>query len=216
VRILAQLASVLPATLVVVLLSLRDGRLADPFLSSSELGTWTFLYIYVVLIYFLVNEALTRSSFHKAAWLFHSAAADPVWVHRRLRRSTRILVLWPYLLVLALFLYLHHGHPGHALLHALLLGVGAEAALPLLVATAPRFPFSESVQRSGARGRMVAGTLLLSACVGPVFTLVHHLCLRDPGRFAATLALLVLAGIGTNMAAARRMRRVLAEAEFAG
>ncbi len=208
-RVFAQMVALVPASALILVGSLADTRLADPFVFSGQYTSWGLIYAYVLLVYVILCDGIARSSSASAAWIFRVACADPAEPFVAAQRLLRALVFWPYLLALAAFLLLHHGHPAHALMHGLVLALAAELVVGLLRALRPRHPFSEQLGRGAQPVRLLTRNLLVATIGTPLLLAIHRFGLRPAWVYLLTIALTTLLAAALTRIAATRARRVL-------
>ncbi|MAE71783.1 MAG: hypothetical protein CME06_15100 [Gemmatimonadetes bacterium] len=209
-RVFAQIAAVVPASALILAGTMADAELRDPFLSSGQTTTWGVLYAYILLVYVILCDGVSRSSNASAAWIFRAACVDPAQPFEQLQRIMRVMVFWPYLFALSGFLTLHHGHPLHAFLHGLLLALAAEVVVNLLRAIRPRHPFSEELGGGAQPVRLLSRNLLIAAVGSPLLLVVHHCGLRLPWAYVGALLLLTLLAASLSRLATARARTELA------
>ncbi len=212
-RVFAQIAAIVPASVLILFGTLAGVELQDPFLISGQYTTWGVLYAYVLLVYVILCDGVARSSNASAAWVFRAACVDPAQPFEQVQRLMRVLVFWPYLLALSAFLMLHHGHPTHALLHGLVLALAAEVVVSLLRALRPRHPFSDELGGGAQPVRLLSRNLLIAAVGSPLLLIVHRFGLRLPWAYAAALFTLTLLAASLSRLATERARAELGRVE---
>lgn len=208
-RLLAQVAAMVPATLLAIGLFIGADEVD---IRDGDMIRWTFVYIYAVLLYVVVNEAMTRSSQARAAWVFASMSADPSFPYQAIRRAVRRVILWPYTLALAALLMRAHGHIWPAFLHSLMVAIGIEAVIPIFTVIHPAYPFSEQLSDAKARGRALVRNLVSAAVVAPAFLVLHRFGLEFDWGYWLILTSLGGTAVLTDRLARARLRRTLAGA----
>jgi len=137
--------SILPMTLLYVLLGVRDGNMHDPFIASPGRGP-SLVTVAVLMFPSMLKPALTRSDAFRASWVFFACPADRLRIIRSAKNVLVAFFLLPYLLFIgAIFLYFSR-NLWHVVVHVALLGLISHLVLQANVLLDPELPFSRPMQ----------------------------------------------------------------------
>ena len=197
-----------------LILSIVNGEFVDPTFQRpvwdfglADMAGWFLLY----MVYNLVLSV--RFSRHwEAAWIFHAA---PLGSPGRLMSGVKLALLIH--LILPFFVCWAAVHAVrvswiHGLMHT---GLHFFLCLAVLAGVSffiGDFPFSREVRRGDRTHRWVAFLLLLPVFFG--LGLVQRVVYRDPLSWWAGMAILLFLGGGLELAARKRLNRVLVAREF--
>lgn len=209
---------ILPLTLMYLWMSVEDGILPDPFVESSfaAAGDLGLLHLAVIFMPVMLMVSVTHSDSFQAAWIFFTTPSDEAKLVLHTKNLVVLYFTIPYLvLVGAIFAYFFDAL-WHAAVHVFLLGLFSNFALQVAVLRNPQLPFSSAVQKGQRTGGMffiIAAAAVAVMLVLPVLLSVAYSTLA---ALLITLAVLLLASVAMERAAARRVRARVAGLEFPG
>ena len=132
--------TILPITVLYLLMGIVDGHLSDPFVvTHNRRGPdgMTFISVAIMMFPQLLKAAISRSEAFRASWIFFVSPVDRA---KLIRAASNVLVatfLVPYLIVIAAVLIYFVGAPVHVLIHITLMGLLSYFALQLYVLIDP-------------------------------------------------------------------------------
>lgn len=207
--------SMLPITLLYVLMSLKDGGLADPFVRPGFSGRGLGMIHFAVLgMPLVLMEHLFRSESHRAAWVFFATPVDRARLVGNVGRTVTIFFLLPYLAMLAGVLVWAFGDFWHAVVHTGVLGLISHLAIQARLLVAPRVPFSLPVKK-GVRVGAFMGVVLIAGLVAGLLPLLLWTYAR-PSWTAAAVVVLLGAGWAAPRIVTRQIRGRVGRLEFTG
>lgn len=158
--------SILPLTLIYLLMGIRDGNLRDPFLAAARGPGFSLVTVAVLLFPSMLKPALTRSEQFRASWIFFACPADRLRVIRSAKNVVVAYFLAPYLLFIgAIYMYFARNIV-HVLVHVLLLGLISHLVLQSMVLLDPELPFSRPTQVGRRTGSVVILMLVMGVISG--------------------------------------------------
>lgn len=208
--------SILPATLLYVYMSLRDGALPDPFvdLGFGASGLWMLHLLAVAGPQWLL-ESLFRSPSFRAAWVFFTAPVDLARLVIHTGHCITLFALLPYVLVLGGIFAWGFGDVPHAVAHAAVIGLISNLAIQTRLMFSPRLPFSEPFVKGGFNANVLLGMVGFGLLVG-LLPLPLRFAYSGTGATIVTFLLLAAANAVLPLIAARRMSPRLRRLEFSG
>ena len=207
---------ILPITLLYLFMSLRDGRLSDPFVDLGYAAHGlTMLHFAVLGMPLVLMENLFKSESYRASWVFFAAPVDRARLVGSTGNSVTIFFLVPYLAVVAGIFAWSFGNLWHAVAHTVVLGLISHLAIQMLLLAAPRLPFSEPVSK-GARIGPLMGVILLGVLVAGLLPLFLRVFYARTAHTVAGIALLSGAAVLAPWVVTRRIRARVGQLEFTG
>ena len=189
--------SLLPITVIYVLMGMGDGGLGDPFVELGFVADGLRLIHFAVLgMPLVLMENLFRSESYRASWIFFASPVDRAKLISSTGTCVTILFLVPYLSAVAGMFVWSFGNLWHGVGHALVLGLLAHLGVQLRLLVAPLLPFSQPLRKGSRVGSMMGLMLLAMLAIGllPLVLWVAY------ARTAWTIAMMVLlAGAGALM-----------------
>jgi hypothetical protein len=181
-----------PLTIFYLFLGGRDSQIADPFVTSSIRSQSTM--VLQLVLYFLpmsLTQLLRSSDAYRAAWIFYATPADRTRLVTSARNVISMLVIFPYVLLLAAYYGWAFHNVAHGLLHALFLGLMSQLAFAVVVCADPALPFSEPPNRNRQAGTLFGLMLALGIAGSIAQAIVASVVYPRPWLFACTIALFV-------------------------
>ena len=207
--------SILPITLLYILVSLDDGGLSDPFVQlgfrARGLGMIHFAVLGMPLV---LMEHLFRSESYRASWVFFATPVDRARLIGNVGHTVTIFFLLPYLAMLAGVFVWAFGDLWHAVIHTVVLGLIAHLAIQARLLAAPRVPFSQPVKK-GAQVGAFMGVVLIGMVVAGLLPLILWTYAR-PASTAAAVVVLVGAVLAAPRIVTRQIRGRVERLEFTG
>ena len=195
--------SIVPLTILYVVMGLREGRMGDPFV-PGEGRFFGLLMMSVLMFPSLIAQHLASSDMYKAAWIYFATPASRSELVVAAKNVVAALFLGPYALLLTAIFTWGYGHPWHALAHAAILTMVGHVVLQTFVLIRPRLPFAMPAQKAQAGAGMV-GVMMMTMIVGSILlALVHLFVFRSWWYVAITGA--VLAGLSVVLNQPIRIR----------
>jgi len=104
---------------------------------------------FIVLMFpAVIMQGLSVSESHRAAWMYLAAPAVLPRMVMSFKNAVAVLVIAPFVIVLAALYTWQSAHIGHAVVHATMLGLIGHLALQGFVIVAPRLPFSQPISKA--------------------------------------------------------------------
>jgi ABC-2 type transport system permease protein len=205
-RVRMGLFAVVPLLLIYVVRGLRGGN-ADPFLGPARDSSMDVVALTALMFPAIVLRHLESSDAFRASWIYDVTPVDRGRLVIALKNIATMGFLLPFAGLLTVLFTWRFGHPGHAVVHALLLATVGHAALQLAVLIKPRLPFARPPNKSDGGailiwmiGVMVGGQLLL---VG-----IQRFVYPSWQRLAIVLAALIALSTLLEVAVRQRARRI--------
>lgn len=156
--------SVLPLTLVYVLMGVRDGHLVDPFTRTPGQGRgFSFVTIAIVMFPSMLKLSLTRSDAFRASWIFFVCPADRARVIRATRDVLLVYFLLPYLIFIAAVYAWFIPNLLHVGVHILLMGLLSLLALQVQILVEPELPFARPPVKGREGGSLLVLMIVITA-----------------------------------------------------
>ncbi len=206
--------SILPMTLLYVLMGVRDGNMRDPFLAGGR-SSFSLVTVAVLLFPSMLKPALTRSESFRASWIFFACPADRLRVIRSAKNVVVAYFLVPYLMFVgAIYLYFAR-NVGHVLVHILLLGLISHLVLQSMVLLDPELPFSRPTQVGRRAGSVVVLMLVMGLMTGLLQAFSSTLY-QSLTATATLFAVMIAATIVIDLLTRARVDRQARSLEFEG
>ncbi len=207
--------SILPMTVLYVVIGLRGGRLEDPFeAGTSGFGNAWLLYFAVLMFPTMLKTTLANSDSYQASWIYYATPADRAQLVLGSKNCVLIYFLFPYLAgMTAVFLYFFR-NVVHVLVHVTILALISHLLLQLTVLLQPVLPFSQPARK----GQRSAGMMII-LMFGPMLAMLlifvfGRLIYPRPTLLLTSLAILTAASWGIERMLARWIRRRTAFLEY--
>ena len=204
------LISLLPITLIYVMLGMRHGSIGDPFVPGASRGSEVgFIQIALMFLPMTLRQAIVTSDAYRASWLFYATPADRTRLVLAARDIITVFFLVPYLAFMAAIFTYFFGNVLHALLHAFFLGCMAYLVLQFTIMIDPKLPFSTPPTKD-ARGGMTFVLQLLVMFLGmAAYLLLTYVVYQSVIRIVmAAILFFVAAKVMAQMTRVRVERRV--------
>ena len=202
------LLSLLPITLIYLVIGMREGAPADPFVPGAQRGFEVgFIQIALMFLPMSLRQAIVTSDAYRASWIFYATPADRTRLVLAARDIITLFFLVPYLLFLAAIFTYFFGHAGHALTHTFFLGMMAYLVLQLTILIDPKLPFATLPQKD-TRGGLMFGMQMLVMILGMVaYMVLTHIVYRNTTLLVAALAFFLFAAWVMAMLTRKRVDR---------
>ncbi|MPZ17506.1 MAG: hypothetical protein GEV06_06295 [Luteitalea sp.] len=208
--------SILPLTVLYLFMGIGG---ATP---SSGLGV-TLLDVAVVVFPSVLRQALTRSDWFRAAWVYFALPADLMAIVIATKNVVLVRFLLPYLLfVTALLLVqsLSEGAPTGGVVvfhvtHALWLGLLSHAILMVELAANPALPFSVPGGK-GERTWHIALITVAAIALAEAMPFAYGILFGSAAHMAAALAGLLIINVLLHRVLLWRTRRIIRHLAYAG
>jgi ABC-2 type transport system permease protein len=207
--------SILPLTLIYILMGVHDGNVQDPFLRPAAHSGISLVTVAVMMFPTMLKLHLTRSDSYRASWVFFACPADRLRIIRSAKNVLVASFLVPYLGFVALVLsYLTRAF-WHVLVHVALLGLISHLLLQVVVLTDPELPFSQPFQ-VGQRSRQFFFLIGAMAVAGGLMQGVTPVIYASLVRTVAAFAGVGLLSLLVDRLTRTRVDRQARSLEFAG
>ena len=202
------LLSLIPITLIYLVIGMREGTPADPFVPGARRGFEVgFIQIALMFLPMSLRQAIVTSDAYRASWIFYATPADRTRLVLAARDIITLFFLVPYLLFLAAIFTYFFGHAGHALVHTFFLGVMAYLVLQLTILIDPKLPFSTLPQKD-TRGGLMFGMQMLVMFLGmAAYMVLTHIVYRNTTLLVAALVFFLFAAWTMAMLTRKRVDR---------
>jgi hypothetical protein len=159
--------SIIPLTILYLLMGLREGSLSDPFVSrGAGFSQSLLLYLAVLMFPTMLKASLTNSDSYQASWIYYTTPADRGRLVLWSKNFVFVYFVLPYLAFIgAVFLYFFR-NPWHVLLHSTVLALISHFFLQIAVFFNPALPFSIPA-RKGQR----SNSYILTIFFGPILAI---------------------------------------------
>jgi ABC-2 type transport system permease protein len=188
------LISLLPITLIYLMMGLRSESMGDPFVPGTHRGNEIgFLQIALMFLPMTMRQAIVMSDGYRASWLFYATPADRTRLVLAARDVITVFFLVPYLAFLAAIFTYFFGNVLHAVVHAFFLGFMSYLVLQFTIMIDPKLPFSTPPQKD-TRGGMTFWIQLLVMFLGmAAYLLLTYVVYRSLVRLIVAVIVLVMA-----------------------
>ena len=208
--------SLLPITVIYVLMGMGDGGLGDPFVELGFAADGLRLIHFAVLgMPLVLMENLFRSESFRASWIFFASPVDRAKLISSTGTCVTILFLVPYLSAVAGMFVWSFGNLWHGVGHALVLGLLAHLIVQLRLLVTPRLAFSQPLRKGSRVGSMMGLMLLAMLAIG-LLPLVLWVAYARTEWAIATMVLLAGAGALMPRLVTLRIRPRVERHEFSG
>jgi hypothetical protein len=206
--------SILPLTLIYVVMGVRDGNLHDPFVASAGRGL-SFVTVAVLMFPSMLKPALTRSDAFRASWIFFACPADRLRIIRSAKNVLVAFFLLPYLLFIgAIFLYLSH-NVWHVVVHVALLGLISHLVLQANVLLDPELPFSRPMQVN-RRANSIIMLMVVMFVISALLQGFSATLYQSPTATAIAFGVVITASIVMELLTRARVELQARSLEFEG
>jgi ABC-2 type transport system permease protein len=213
-RFRMSLLSVLPLTLIYLVVAVVSGGVADPFVSGlKEMVNAQLLYMIALLMPLMLLQSISQSDSYKSSWIFFVSPLDRAKLLLSVRNTLLAWVVVPYLLIIAA-MFCFFMPVLHAILHVMVLGALAIMIFQLFLMIAPKMPFAQ--QRKPNRNNLasVIGITLLSGGSIVLLALEVKFGYRSMTKFALSFALILTLSLLLEQGLKARLRSKLSNEEF--
>jgi ABC-2 type transport system permease protein len=207
--------SILPLTLLYVMMGVHDGNIHDPFVRGVGRGGISLVTIAVMMFPSMLKLQLTRSESFRASWIFFACPADRIRIIRSAKNVLVAFFLVPYLAFVAVILGYLSGAYAHVIVHVALLGLVSHLLLQIVVLTDPELPFSRPFQ-TGERSMSFFFLLIVMVGVGTLASSIMPRLYASITGTAAAFGTVALLSIVVDWLTRARVDRQARSLEFAG
>jgi hypothetical protein len=204
----------LPFTLLYMFMGVRNGAVADPFVSGRNVQAWP-LTMAVLTSPAMLRMLLTRSDAFRASWIFFASPGDRMKIVRSSKDVLVAFFLIPYLLVVSAFYSYVVGNVVHVLVHVTFLGLLAHLILQIALLFDPALPFSRPMQPTRTTGVFI-GFALITILVSVFIQFYSARIYRDLTSMIMAVVVIVLAGVVIDLVTRARVSRQTELLEFEG
>ncbi len=208
--------SILPLTLLYLVMGVREGGLNDPFVAARGAGQSFLLYFAMIMFPAMLIAGISRSDAYRASWVFYVTPARRPELVLAVKNVALTWFVLPYMLFLAVLLAWFFGSALHAFLHMAVEGLIVNVALLAIVALQPQIPFSQPVQKGQTTASlmivMFGGGILQAGST----TVLAYAVYPYPFLLVAVVATLLALGLLGQWWLRRRLQKVTANLEFVG
>lgn len=207
---------ILPLSAVYLYMGLRNGPLADPFVTQSMGSDAWFIYFAALLFPTMLNTALANSDAYQASWIYYAAPAD----RGRLVLASKAFVFVyfeiPYLALLFVVFLFFWSNPLHVAVHLGVLTLLSYLFMQCAVMFNPVLPFSRQ-PRKAQRSASLILLMVLVPIAGIAFLFIFPVLLYPhPLILACALIGLVILSYSLEIVLKRRVQRRTEFIEYQG
>ncbi|HYN09087.1 MAG TPA: hypothetical protein VES67_17020 [Vicinamibacterales bacterium] len=202
--------TILPLTIVYLLMGLQDGGIGDPFVEGDVGQGMSMITIAVMMFPTMLKLNLSRSDAYRASWIFFATPADRVRVVQSSKNILVVTFLLPYLALVGLVLAYFSTNVLHVAVHLLVITLVSHLVLQIVTFVEPELPFAKPMVKGSASTR-VFGIIVLVVIVASVLPHLAPLIYRSTAVTVAGIAGLVLLSLLID-----RFTRLRIEAQTAG
>jgi len=204
----------LPFTLLYMLMGVRSGAVADPFVASRNVQAWP-LTMAVLASPAMLRMLLTRSDAFRASWIFFTCPSDRMKIARSSKDVLVVFFLIPYLLVVSAIYSFVVGNVVHVLVHVAFLGLLAHLVLQFGLLLDPALPFSRPMQK-GRSTALFFGFTLATILVSLFIQFYSARIYSNVISTLAAIAIILFIGVVIDWLTRARVSRQAQLLEFEG
>jgi hypothetical protein len=158
--------TILPLTVVYLLMGIQDGGVGDPFEMSEGQHGLSMVTIAVMMFPTMLKLNLARSDAYRASWIFFAAPADRARVVQSSKNILVVMFLIPYLAVVGLTLAYFSPNLLHLAVHLLVLTLVSHLVLQIVTFVEPELPFSKPLLKGSSSSRVFGIMIVVVALAG--------------------------------------------------
>jgi hypothetical protein len=213
-RFRMSLLSVLPLTLIYLVVAVVSGGVADPFVSGlKEMVNAQLLYMIALLMPLMLMQSISQSDSYRSSWIFFVSPLDRAKLVLAVRNTLLAWVIVPYLIIIAI-MFCFFMPILHAVLHMMVLGALAIMIFQIFLMVAPKMPFAQQRKPNRNNVANVIGISILSGGSIILLALEVHYGYRSLSRFALSFAMIVTLSLILEQGLKARLRSKLENEEF--
>ena len=206
---------ILPMTLIYLLMGVRDGAVADPFIAPRGRQGFSLVSMAVMMFPSILKMHFTRSDAFRASWIFFACPCDRMKIVRSSKNVLVAFFLVPYMLFVAAVFAYFAGNVWHVMVHVGVIGLLSHLVLQVAVLADPELPFSRPMQKMRSSTALF-GLMMAMSMVSGFFSVFSA---RLYGSIVATLVAFVtilVASAAVDRLTSARVARQAARLEFEG
>jgi ABC-2 type transport system permease protein len=207
--------TILPLTIVYLLMGLSDGGIGDPFVEGEVGQGMSMVTIAVMMFPTMLKLNLARSDAYRASWIFFATPADRVRVVQSSKNILVVTFLLPYLVLVGLVLAYFSTNVLHVAVHLLVITLVSHLVLQIVTFVEPELPFAKPMVKGSASSR-VFGIIVLVVIVASVLPHLAPLVYRSPTLTVGGITGLVLLSVLVDRFTRLRIQAQTAGLEFEG
>ena len=209
--------AIVPLTVFYLIMGLRDGALADPFLGASAGSQGGFLVYFAVLMFpsMLVSQ-VAQSDAYAAGWIFFATPVDRARLVIGAKQVAVVLFLTPYLLAFAVTIWWFFQSWTHVVLHVAILALVSHLFLQTAVFLTPAIPFSMPPRKGQRSGRLMGLMFVTGIFAGAVLPLLSRVIYPSMPRTVGCVGVLLLLTAILERALYHRLKHKTADLAYAG
>ncbi len=189
--------SIVPMTLLYMYIGGGEGT-GDPFVERQIPGV-DLTAMVVLLFPSVISQQLSWSDAYKASWIYFATPADRADLIVATKNVIVAFFILPFVVFLAAVYAWKFGHAGHALAHAVFLGLIAHLVLQAAVLILPRLPFATTQKKATSNALFFAMMLLTFATANAILFVLQRWVYVEWTRVVAALTLLIAAAFAMNL-----------------
>ena len=155
--------SILPLTAIYFFMALREGPLADPFVTAEGFNDSLLLYFSVLMFPVIMKNTLSNSDAYQASWIYYATPADRGRLVLASKNFVFAYFVIPYLILIGALFFYFFPIPWHGLVHLGILALLSHSFLQIAVFFSPVLPFSMPVRKAQR-----SGSFILVLTLGPI------------------------------------------------
>jgi hypothetical protein len=207
--------TILPLTIVYLLMGVHDGGIGDPF-EGSEAGQGMSLVTMAVFMFpTMLKINLVRSDTYRASWIFFATPTDRARVVRASKDILVVMFLLPYLAVVGALLAWFTTNVLHLAVHLLVIALTSHLVLQLVTFVEPELPFSKPLVKGSSSSKLFVVMFFVMAAA-TILPHVAPLVYRSTVATAIGIALLMLFSVMLDRFTQLRIEAQTAGLEFEG
>jgi hypothetical protein len=207
--------TILPLTIVYLLMGLNDGGIGDPFVEGEVGHGMSMVTIAVMMFPTMLKLNLARSDAYRASWIFFATPADRVRVIQASKNILVVTFLLPYLALVGLVLAYFSTNALHVAVHLLVITLISHLVLQIVTFVEPELPFAKPMVKGSASTRVfgiIVGVVIAAALLPRLAPLVY----RSVVLTVAGILGLVLLSVSIDRFTRLRIEAQTARLEFEG
>ena len=207
--------TILPLTIVYLLMGVHDGGIGDPF-DRTEMGQGMSLVTMAVFMFpTMLKINLVRSEAYRASWIFFTTPADHARVVRASKDILVVMFLLPYLAVVGGLLAWFTTNILHLAVHLLVIALTSHLVLQIVTFVEPELPFSKPLVKGSASSKLFV-VMFVVMTTATVLPFVAPFVYQSAVATVMFIGMLAIVSVAIDRVTQLRVKAQTAGLEFQG
>lgn len=206
--------TILPLTIVYLVIGIQDGGVGDPFEADSGQGL-SMVTIAVMMFPTMLKLNLARSDAFRASWVFFATPADRGRVVQASKNILVVMFLLPYLAAVGLTLAWFSTNLLHLAVHLLVVTLVSHLVLQVVTFIEPELPFAKPLVKGTSSMRVFMVMIVVVLVAGILPHLAPYMYRSTVATLGGIVTLIVLS-VMVDRFTRLRVEAQTAELEFQG